>query len=102
MDFLTIDKIKKTVADFFKVDVAMFDDPTRKQPVTTYRMVAMWFCTAYTKDSDAYISSQFGDRDKKAVSNAVERIDDMINMDKIFRELIFEVKAEIEKALDIQ
>jgi chromosomal replication initiator protein len=101
-DFLTVHRIKLCVARHFEVDVLLFADPTREQPVTLYRRIAMWFCRAYSDNSQEYIGSLFGGRDHSTVASAEIYVDDMINTSNNFRNMIFELKDKVEVALMIK
>jgi len=101
MDFMTVKKIKKVVAEYFNVDVLMFDDPTREQPVTTYRHIAMWFSKHYSDNSLHYIGAFFGGRDHSTVIQAITNVNDMIDTSANYREMIFELKEKIETILEI-
>lgn len=101
MDYLTVCKIKATVSKYFDVDPMLFDSDTREQPLTTWRMIAIYFSRMYSSNSLKTLGTMYGNRDHSSILHALRRIDDLIDSDKRFRAQIFDLKSMVEKDLDI-
>ncbi len=71
---LTIDNIKKTVADYYKIRVADLDSPSRHRAVARPRQMAMALAKELTSHSLPEIGTAFGGRDHTTVLHACRKI----------------------------
>ena len=72
-----------------------FDDlkaKTRKKEIVIARQVSMYFCKEHTNHSLKSIGYHFGGRDHSTVIHAVQSVNDMMQVDKRFREEMEELK----------
>lgn len=70
----SIEKIQKTVADFYKIGVADIYSKSRRANLVRARHVAMYLSKELTRKSLPEIGQSFGGRDHSTVHHAIERI----------------------------
>ncbi len=93
---LTIDELQNVVSDYFKVSVDLVCSKTRKREVVRARQVAMYFCKELTPNSLKTIGLHFGGRDHSTVIHANQSVQDQIETDPMFRDMISELRHKIE------
>jgi chromosomal replication initiator protein len=87
-----IDFIQKTIAEHFAVKIDDLKAKTRKKEIVIARQVSMYFCKEHTNHSLKSIGYHFGGRDHSTVIHAVQSVNDMMQVDKRFREEMEELK----------
>ena len=90
-----IDYIQKTVAEYFKVEVASLKDKIRKKEIVIARQVAMYFSKEYTNHSLKAIGYHFGGRDHSTVIHAVQSVNDMMDTNASFKDSVEELKKKL-------
>ncbi len=85
-------KIKKVVADNYKITVEDIDSPKRPKPIAYPRQIAMYLTRKYTNLSLPSIGQEFGGRDHSTISYAIDKIDKDLKTDS-------ELKKEVEKLI---
>ncbi|UII34948.1 chromosomal replication initiator protein DnaA [Fulvivirga ulvae] len=90
-----IDYIQKTVAEFFKVEIASLKDKIRKKEIVIARQVAMYFSKEYTNHSLKAIGYHFGGRDHSTVIHAVQSVNDMMDTNASFKASVEELKKKL-------
>ncbi|ELR68156.1 Chromosomal replication initiator protein DnaA [Fulvivirga imtechensis AK7] len=90
-----IDYIQKTVAEYFKVEVASLKDKIRKKEIVIARQVAMYFAKEYTNHSLKAIGYHFGGRDHSTVIHAVQSVNDMMDTNASFKSSVEELKKKL-------
>lgn len=90
-----IDYIQKTVAEYFKVEVASLKDKIRKKEIVIARQVAMYFAKEYTNHSLKAIGYHFGGRDHSTVIHAVQSVNDMMDTNATFKASVEELKKKL-------
>jgi chromosomal replication initiator protein len=93
---LTIDELQNVVSDYFSVSVDLVCSKTRKREVVRARQVAMYFCKELTPNSLKTIGLHFGGRDHSTVIHANQSVQDQIETDPMFRDMIAELRHKIE------
>jgi chromosomal replication initiator protein len=93
---LTIDELQNVVSDYFNVSVDLVCSKTRKREVVRARQVAMFFCKELTPNSLKTIGLHFGGRDHSTVIHANQSVQDQIETDPMFRDMISELRHKIE------
>jgi chromosomal replication initiator protein len=83
-----IDYIQKTIAEHFAVSIDDLKAKTRKKEIVIARQVAMFFCKEHTNHSLKSIGYHFGGRDHSTVIHAVQSVNDMMHVDKNFKEQV--------------
>jgi len=71
---ITVDRIKKVVADYFGIDVGSLSDKRRTMNVVIPRQIAMYLVREYTELSLPQIGEAFGGRDHTTVMHAYAKI----------------------------
>jgi chromosomal replication initiator protein len=87
-----IDFIQKTISEHFAVKIDDLKAKTRKKEIVIARQVSMYFCKEHTNHSLKSIGYHFGGRDHSTVIHAVQSVNDMMHVDKRFREEMEELK----------
>ena len=72
---ITIDMIKKVVAQHYSLDLSDFSAKRRTRNVAFPRQVAMYLCRQLTDASLPRIGEQFGGRDHTTVLHACDKVD---------------------------
>ncbi|MDX1530228.1 MAG: chromosomal replication initiator protein DnaA [Rhodothermales bacterium] len=93
---LGTEQIQKLVCDYFSIPEDLVRARTRKREVVQARQVAMYFTKQLTKQSLKSIGLQFGGRDHSTVIHAIQTVEDQIDTDPQFREVIEEIRRKIE------
>jgi chromosomal replication initiator protein len=78
---ISIDNIKKTVAEYYKIRVSDLLSKNRKQSITRPRQIAMTLARELTNLSLPEIGDNFGGRDHTTVINACKRINSLKDTD---------------------
>jgi chromosomal replication initiator protein len=73
---ITIEAIKKVVAQFYNIDIADFSAKRRTRNVAFPRQVAMYLCRTLTDASLPRIGEQFGGRDHTTVLHACDKLNE--------------------------
>ncbi len=93
---LTIDELQNVVCDYFQIPVDLVCAKTRKREVVRARQVAMYFCKELTQHSLKTIGLHFGGRDHSTVIHANQSVQDQMETDVKFRDMIGELRHKIE------
>lgn len=80
----TIENIKKTTAEYYKIRVSDLDSKSRKRSVTRPRQLAMALAHKLTGHSLAEIGDAFGGRDHSTVSHANDTVKKLCQEDERF------------------
>lgn len=73
---ITIDSIKRAVAEYYKIDVSDFNAKRRTRNVAFPRQIAMYLCRTLTDASLPQIGKEFGGRDHTTVLHAFAKLDE--------------------------
>ncbi|WP_199287982.1 chromosomal replication initiator protein DnaA [Culicoidibacter larvae] len=92
---MSILRIQKIVAKYFQISVEDLQSKTRKQPLTTYRQIAIYLCKELTDNSLQKIGQNFGKRDHTTIMHAVDKIEELRKKDKEIDALIHELKNQL-------
>ena len=79
---ISIPRIQKTVADFYKISVDTLRSRSNVRSVLVPRQVAMYLCKRLTKKSYPEIARQFGGKHHTTVIHSVEKINHLIDSDR--------------------
>jgi len=88
---ITIEKIKKVVAEYFGVDVDSLSDKRRTQNIVIPRQIAMYLAREFTDLSLPQIGEAFGGRDHTTVMHAYSKIKEEANKTETMRALVDEI-----------
>ena len=93
---ITLDKVLKTVCDYFDLTRDMLLSKSRKRQIVQARQIAMYLARTYiTNISLSAIGSEIGGKDHATVLHACSTVQDLMDTDKVFRQYV----ADIEKIL---
>ena len=93
---LGVEQIQQIVCEYFKIPEDLVRARTRKREVVQARQVAMYFAKQFTKHSLKTIGLHFGGRDHSTVIHAVQSVENQIDTDHKFREIIDEIRRKLE------
>lgn len=83
---LTIDDIKKAVADHCNVKLSDMNSARRARDIARPRQIAMYLSKKLTTHSLPEIGRKFGGKDHTTVIHAVKKVEQLCTMDKEFRD----------------
>jgi len=92
---VTIEEIKRKVADHFQLKVADLESPNRSRSIVRPRQVAMYLSRILTPRSFPEIGKRFGDRDHTTVMHAVTTVKTFIGTDPHFAEEVEGLRLSI-------
>lgn len=92
---VTVDNIKQTVADYFRITVADIDSKARPRNIAHPRMLAMVLARELTGQSYPSLGKQFGGRDHTTVINAKKKIQKMCEKDVQMKEAYENLKLQL-------
>ncbi|RMH70218.1 MAG: chromosomal replication initiator protein DnaA [Bacteroidetes bacterium] len=92
---LTIEEIQRLVCEYLDIPEDLVRAKTRKREVVQARQVAMYFCKLLTKHSLKTIGLHFGGRDHSTVIHAIQSVENQIETDPKFRDMIEEIRHRI-------
>ena len=93
---LGIESIQAVVCDYLGIAEDDVRGRTRKREIVQARQVAMYFSKQLTKHSLKTIGLHFGGRDHSTVIHAVRSVEDQIDTDGHFREMVSAVEKKLE------
>src|SRR5690606_21678518 len=85
---LTVEEIQRVVCDYLKIPEDLVRARTRKREVVQARQIAMWFSKQLTSHSLKTIGLHFGGRDHSTVIHGIQSVEDQMDTDPSFREII--------------
>ncbi len=97
---LTVDNIKKLVADHFSLPIEKLHAKTRKREVVIARQLSMYLAKNHTKDSLKQIGANFGGRDHSTVIYSCKTVQDLMDTDGIFRDTVQELERKVQMQLN--
>jgi len=92
---VTIEEIKRKVAEHFQLKVADLESPNRSRSIVRPRQIAMFLSRALTPRSFPEIGKRFGDRDHTTVMHAVTTVKAFIESDAHFAEEVEGLRLSI-------
>ncbi len=93
---LTIEEIQRIACEYFSIPEDAVRAKTRKREIVQARQVAMYFCKQMTQHSLKTIGLHFGGRDHSTVIHAKQSIEDLMETDPKFRDIMEELRHKIE------
>jgi len=94
---ITIESIKKTVAEYYNVDVRDFNAKRRTRNIALPRQVAMYLCRLLTDSSLPQIGQQFGGRDHTTVLHACSKLQAERKKNQVFEQTLQEIIKKIKE-----
>ncbi|MEZ7865971.1 MAG: chromosomal replication initiator protein DnaA [Paludibacteraceae bacterium] len=94
---MSIEFIRDTVCDFFKLSVDAISTKSRKLEVVQARQIAMYLSKNLTKNSLSTIGNYIGQRDHATVLHACKKVMDLMDTDKHFKKNVEEIEERLKK-----
>ncbi|MGM0409402.1 MAG: chromosomal replication initiator protein DnaA [Bacillota bacterium] len=94
---ITIDLIKKEVADYYKINVKEMESKKRTQNIVFPRQIAMYLARNMTEASLPQIGDEFGGRDHTTVIHSHNKIKEKYENDIDFQKTIKKLKSKIKR-----
>ncbi len=94
---ITIERIQKTVSDYFHIQPSDLVSKSRTRHVTHPRQIAMYLCRCHTSASFPVIGDRFGGRDHTTVIHAQQVIERRMKEDSVLRQTIDILTNRIEE-----
>jgi chromosomal replication initiator protein len=92
---VTLETIKKIVADYFDIAVDKLHSKTRKREIVMARQISMFLGKNMTKYSLKMIGEQFGGRDHSTVIYSCRAVQDLIDTDPDFKGTVEKIEKRI-------
>lgn len=92
---VSIEVIQKMVCDQLDLPIEKIKEKTRKRSVVQARQLAMFLAKNYTKHSLKLIGKHFGGRDHSTVIHSCQAVQNMIDTDMEFKDLVDDLKKQI-------
>jgi chromosomal replication initiator protein len=89
-----IDFIQKSVSEYYTISIEDLKAKTRKKEIVVARQVAMYFAKEFTNHSLKSIGYHFGGRDHSTVIHAIQTVNDLMETDTSFRNVVNELKKK--------
>ncbi|MFN3596193.1 MAG: chromosomal replication initiator protein DnaA [Rubricoccaceae bacterium] len=93
---LTVEDIQRVVCDYLQISEDLVRARTRKREVVQARQIAMWFAKQLTTQSLKSIGLHFGGRDHSTVIHAIQSVEDQLETDPAFRELVDVIRKRLD------
>ncbi len=94
-DELSINKIKKEVADYYGLTKQQLVSKTRTSNISNARHIAMYLCRKLMDIPFVKIGEEFGKRDHSTVMSACEKVEKNIQNDFIYKQALNEIENRI-------
>ena len=95
---ISVDKIVKTVAEYYNVDVNTINTKSRKREIVLVRQTAMFLAKKHLDLSTSKIGQQIGRRDHATVLHACKTISNLLDTNKQFRSEMNEIESALQTA----
>lgn len=92
---ISVNKIKKTVCDYFGITPEILLSNTRKREIVQARQIAMYLSRNMTNTSLDSIGSQIGGKNHATVLYACNTVCDLMDTDRTFRQYITDIEREL-------
>lgn len=92
---ITLDHIKKCVAEHYEVPIDKLKSQTRKRTVVLARQLSMYFAKQITNYSLKAIGDSFGGRDHSTVIYSVRAVNDMLDTDADFKRTVKDLEKKL-------
>jgi chromosomal replication initiator protein len=96
---ITVDFIKKMVAEHFNVPLDKLAAETRKRQIVIARQLSMYLAKNMTNASLKAIGEQFGGRDHSTVIHSCRAVQDLMDTDVIFKDTVSDLEKKIKMSL---
>ena len=95
---ITVDVIKRMVAEHFEISMDKLQGNTRKRTVVIARQLSMYFAKTLTNSSLKLIGDSFGGKDHSTVIYSVKAVQDMMDTNALFRDTVIQLERKMQNA----
>jgi len=97
---LSIDKVQKTVCDYFNITRDDFLSKSRKRQIVQSRQISMYLCRNLIAGcSLATIGAQTGGKDHATVLHACTTVSDLMSTDRLFKKYVADIEQMLAPSL---
>lgn len=97
---ISVENIKKLVAEHFQVPIEKLHGKTRKRTVVIARQLSMYLAKNFTTDSLKSIGSVFGGKDHSTVIYSIKAVKDLMDTDALFKDTVTELEKKVQLSLN--
>lgn len=97
---ITVESLQKVVAEHFSVSVDQLTGQTRKRNIVMARQLCMYLAKNMTAMSLKAIGNAFGGRDHSTVIYSCRAVQDLLDIDPSFKEVVAELEKKIKMTLN--
>ncbi len=97
---ISVDNIKKMVAEHFKIPVDKLHGTTRKRAIVIARQLSMYLAKNYTSTSLKGIGSNFGGKDHSTVLYSIRAVQDLMDTDSLFKETVNQLEKQMVMSME--
>ena len=94
---IDITYIQEMVCDFYGITPEAIRGKRRNADLAYARHIAMYLCRMYTDETLKNIAKAFGNRDHSTVVHAIEKLTDLMDINKKLRDEVEELKARLKQ-----
>ena len=98
---LTINKIRKTVCDYYNLSKVQICSKVRTKNIANPRHIAIYLCRKLLDAPYETIGNEFGKRDHATIMNSCERIESLIKSDPAYLKAIQEIESRLQTSSNI-
>lgn len=92
---ITVEFIQKIVASYYNIPVEKLKEKTRKKLFVTARKLSMYLAKQLCNKSLVSIGEYFGNRDHSTVIHAIKSVEEMLQQDERFKNLVSDLTQKI-------
>lgn len=96
---ITVENIKKLVADELKVPIEKLHSKTRKRDIVVARQISMYLAKSFTDFSLKNIGDEFGGRDHSTVIYSVKAVQDLMDIDDAFKNKVSDLEKQVKLSM---
>ena len=97
---LTIDKIRKTVCNYYNFSKTQICSKVRTKNIANARHIAIYLCRKLLDAPYETIGGEFGNRDHATIMNSCERVESLIKADPIYLKAIQEIESKLNTSIN--
>ena len=94
-EFISIDVIQKTVANFFNMKVSELRVKKKNKGYVLPRQTAIYLCRKLTNSSLIEIGEKFGGKDHSTVLHSIKKVEEKISNEHSFKEIVEKLQERI-------
>lgn len=97
---VTIEKVQRTVCDYFNISHEDFLSKSRKRNIVQSRQIAMYLCRSHISNcSLATIGAEIGGKDHATVLHACNTVSDLMSTDRVFKKYVSDIEEMLSSSI---